>query len=380
MKLYYRLLAFVILFLTAHTHASAQTIPATDLTGFAWSSTIGWISLNCKNDNNCANSDYKVTINADRTVTGWAWSSNIGWIKFGGLSAFPTGGGTTAANASVSGTYPNLTFSGWARACAGTAAPNTSDQKNCTSMATNGNSGGWDGWISLRGTNYNVSANMTSGMNNNSYAWGDEVVGWLDMFTHAGFSAVQASLSGTGCTIPVGTSSCSARLTWNMSTGVTSPNIYNTKTSAQISTSRTQTNFATRVQNGTTTFQARSGTTMLATRQLSASCASGSTWSGGVCVADVASTTEPTITVRATPPIVRMGKTASVSWTISDLSGSTCVANGAGLNNAAINTTTGSMTTGAIRSVSTVNISCSGTYGEVEESVTVEVIPTTEEV
>jgi len=99
-----------------------------ELTGYAWSSNIGWISFNCSNDNICETSDYKVTYNQNNgNLSGYAWSSNIGWIKFGGLSSFPTGTNTTSSNA----TFEEDLLVGWARA------------------DSRGDS--WDGWISLSG-------------------------------------------------------------------------------------------------------------------------------------------------------------------------------------------------------------------------------------
>ncbi|HEU5114565.1 MAG TPA: hypothetical protein VFT82_02245 [Candidatus Paceibacterota bacterium] len=124
-----------------------------NLTGYAWSSNIGWISLNCTNDNTCAASDYGVNRNADGTLTGYAWSSAIGWIQFGGLSGFPTGSGTSAVNAQMSGSN----VIGWVKA-----------------IAADGQ--GWDGWISLSGTNYSVTLSSLSFA---GYAWGGTNVGWI---------------------------------------------------------------------------------------------------------------------------------------------------------------------------------------------------------
>jgi hypothetical protein len=115
------------IFIFSTTPAHAQVgIPAggVELDGYAWSSNIGWISMNCKTggatgNDICATSNYKATVQTDGTVTGYAWSSNIGWIRFGGLSNFPTAAGTMAVNARMTGTYPDLTFEGWVRACAG---------------------------------------------------------------------------------------------------------------------------------------------------------------------------------------------------------------------------------------------------------------------
>lgn len=371
--MFYIIVLFFCLFMhTAAVHA--QTIPATELSGFAWSSNIGWISLNCKNDSNCAASDYRVTINADRTITGWGWSSNIGWIKFGDLSAFPAGGGTTARNAEITGTYPNLTWQGWARACAATA------DRRCGSMSTGTNTGGWDGWIALRGTNFAVSANMTTGMNTNSYAWGGDVVGWVDMFSNISFTTVDSSLSGTGCTIPLGSGTCGTTLTWDVDSSLSSPNLYRATTpTGQLSTSRYDTNFPVTLSHGYTTFHLRSGTTILTPLTVQARCAAGLTYNGSTCIVGTG-TTSPSITLKAVPPIVRTGGRTSVEWTLSTLSGSTCVLNGPGLSNVTISTLVGSTTTGVITSTATVRLTCTGAYGSVDERATVEVIPVAEEV
>ncbi len=129
------------------------------LEGYAWSSNIGWISMNGTN--------YGVQINLDKSVTGYAWSSNIGWIQFGGFSAadIPSGG-EHKNNARVVGMPGNWSFQGWARALS--------------------NGGGWDGWISLsgvasNGSSYGVDFDNNGNMLTNSqspYAWGSDVVGW----------------------------------------------------------------------------------------------------------------------------------------------------------------------------------------------------------
>jgi hypothetical protein len=119
-------------------------------------------------------------------ISGYAWSDNIGWIKFGGLSSFPTGSGTTPQNAQLEyldygagagagATQANLV--GWARACAGTA------NGDCSTMQPSAD--GWDGWISLNGSSldgksgYSVSL-KGDGVTLTGYAWGSDVVGWID--------------------------------------------------------------------------------------------------------------------------------------------------------------------------------------------------------
>ncbi|MES3032331.1 MAG: hypothetical protein V4699_03780, partial [Patescibacteria group bacterium] len=117
-------------------------------------------------------------------------------IQFGGLSGFPTGSGTTASNATISGT----SVVGWAKAIS--------------------NGGGWDGWISLAGTGYGVTLPSTSF---SGYAWGGDVVGWMSFDTVTiNLSQPAGSLICEGsegqCTIPDGTSTI---ITWS-STNTTS--------------------------------------------------------------------------------------------------------------------------------------------------------------
>lgn len=143
-----------------------------ELEGYAWSSNIGWISMNCTNNSTCATSPYAVTLEESGDVTGFAWSPSVGWIKFGGLAGFPTGPGTVSSNAGGSGTFPDIVFDGWARACSPTVGT------DCTSMATEPNAGGWDGWISLSGDGYQVESDVT-GFTPTSFAYGHDVNGWI---------------------------------------------------------------------------------------------------------------------------------------------------------------------------------------------------------
>jgi len=162
------------------TTASANISPISGLEGWAWSSTIGWISMSCKNTATCGASNYGVAIDAGNNLNGYAWSSNVGWIRFGGLSGFPNAIGNVAQNARIinQGTYTEL--EGWARACGGTAsAPGA-----CGAMSNNPFAGGWDGWISLQGTandgsSYGVRFNDAAADTTYRWAWGSSVVGWI---------------------------------------------------------------------------------------------------------------------------------------------------------------------------------------------------------
>ena len=165
------------------------------LTGWAWSSNIGWISFSSLNPGAGGGAAYgvQVDLNTGR-MSGYAWSSNIGWIQFGGLNRTPPSG--SSGNAMVNLTSGAVT--GWARACAGTLNndPNQNLPGNCSTM--NPRTDGWDGWIELSGTNHSspntvgyqgtstqgvtmamvANGSVTKGMFS-GYAWGGPVVGWV---------------------------------------------------------------------------------------------------------------------------------------------------------------------------------------------------------
>lgn len=154
---------------------AAQAAGSYDLSGYAWSDSVGWVSLSCSNDSSCGSSNYGVSLDPEGSLDGYAWSSNIGWIQFGCptggscLSGFPSGSGTQAQNANINGN--NL--KGWARALS--------------------YGGGWDGWVSLSGAGYGVTV-ATSTFS--GYAWGGDVIGWLS-FDAAGSLGVRMSASAS---------------------------------------------------------------------------------------------------------------------------------------------------------------------------------------
>ncbi|HEY4505970.1 MAG TPA: hypothetical protein VJJ24_00750 [Candidatus Paceibacterota bacterium] len=134
--------------------AEAANVP---LTGWAWSSNVGWVSFNCNNQNACGTSNYSVNMDdVTGLFSGYAWSSNIGWINFNqsGLSGCPSG--TCEAR------LVNNKVTGWAK-------------------ALNGNStSGWLGWIHL--SDPAASPKYTASLNSQAFqgfSWGEEVVGWM---------------------------------------------------------------------------------------------------------------------------------------------------------------------------------------------------------
>ncbi|MES3031384.1 MAG: hypothetical protein V4697_03150 [Patescibacteria group bacterium] len=159
-----------------------------DLTGWAWSSNIGWIKLHGANG-------VKVD-DQNGNLSGWAWSSNIGWIKFTPTPFYPCPGN--------SGCQPNVNLStgavtGWIRACSATVA------KNCDGSL----SSSWDGWIKLSGTNH-TSPNMagTGGVTYDTntgkfkgYAWGSDIVGWVSFNTGDDSVVIPPENNGPSCNI-----------------------------------------------------------------------------------------------------------------------------------------------------------------------------------
>jgi hypothetical protein len=156
--------------------------PGGTLSGWAWSSNIGWLSFNSA-DTGAGGGPYGVSVDSNGDFSGYAWSPNIGWVSFGPNSC---------------GTQPNVNLSsgavsGWAQAV---AADNN----------------GWNGCIELSGTNHSTSDSsgnsgvsyVTSGSNAGQfvgYAWGSTNIGWLQFNPSTSVSPVKLCQTGdTTCT------------------------------------------------------------------------------------------------------------------------------------------------------------------------------------
>ena len=156
------LLAAVLLFAIPRYHATAAATVGGDIHGYAWSSTVGWVSLNCAeggagSTSDCAASAYKVTINPiSGALSGDAWSSNVGWVSFNAADV------TAACGTPASADISTGVITGWARVVS--AAPTDAT----------------DGCISMAGSSpaYGVSVDPTTGIFS-GYGWGSTNVGWL---------------------------------------------------------------------------------------------------------------------------------------------------------------------------------------------------------
>lgn len=91
------------------------------MSGWLWSSNIGWISLNSQNCvglplGTCGVSgiDYGVNVDNNGNVTGEAWSENFGWLCFGSRCSEWGGLGNAPDGQIPSAAYDGIKLSGWA--------------------------------------------------------------------------------------------------------------------------------------------------------------------------------------------------------------------------------------------------------------------------
>lgn len=146
--------------------ASAAPMP---ITGWAWSAGtdtvsgqsypfMGWIQM------------HNVFEDTDTgALSGYAWSSNLGWVSFNAEHVAGCPSGECAPRVD----FNTQTVRGWARACSAFA------NKNSCSGALDPNSGGWDGFISLSG----AAGGATYGIKQNpdcsweGFGWGSTAIG-----------------------------------------------------------------------------------------------------------------------------------------------------------------------------------------------------------
>lgn len=156
----------------------ARTGGTMSLTGYAWSSAIGWISFSGLAEDS---SPYGVSENkTSGALSGYAWSPTVGWITFNASDGTHTAPQANLATGNVTG---------WARACAA-----FSNATACSGVLA----GTWDGWISLSGvagdsTPYGITQSPTCEWA--GYAWGDDIISWVSL---AGIADDNSSYGVTG--------------------------------------------------------------------------------------------------------------------------------------------------------------------------------------
>jgi len=167
-KLFFTLALFLLVFAAAsvvkiqagteHSASGWMWGGGTGVFGDGTNTNVGWISVNSVNQGGAVNYGLNIP-DGNGDLTGYVWSENIGWISFNAADA----SGCPDSNCKASRVTGN-NLKGWARIL------------SIKDALAAGNSGGWQGWISLSGPQYSVKidGNSLSG-----YAWSDEL-GWID--------------------------------------------------------------------------------------------------------------------------------------------------------------------------------------------------------
>lgn len=333
----------------------------TSVTGWAWSSNIGWISFN--------GTGYGVSEDPGTgALSGYAWSSNIGWISFNSASVSGCPSGSCAPRVDLA--TGNL--SGWARTCAAFV------DKNACSGALDPNSSGWDGWIALsgtaaNGTTYGVTQNNTTGAWS-GFAWSSDTVGAINMtgmvsgvpygvYSSMGTSPTspQAFLSVDDLTIAQGGSTI---IRWS-STNATSC------TGAGFTAGGPSGSQSTGVLNTSGTYP----------YQVVCTDASGQVSPPASAVVTVLAPYD--LTISAAPARVSSSSASSISWSAYGVQ--SCIVSGPGLTtvsgnaDASNNFTTGSPQNVTINSQATFTITCQAAGAAVSRSVVVNLLPSFQE-
>jgi hypothetical protein len=345
-----------------HKTEVAQAQNTGVVSGWLWSDTIGWVSLNCTNiAGSCANASYAVTQNADGTWTGYGWADTVGWLQFGG-------GCPVGAAGNCNAEMDNNALKGWAK------------------FISAGN--GWDGWVSLSSTNDNDLSTpgvqtsphtygaVLSGTTAAGYAWGSDIVGWL-VFSNVTVDTTPVStISASDCIIAAGASSCTNNVSWT-TTGLANGSVTaitrNIGTPASFTPSPLTFGSITRTLEGVgpVEFYLYNNAVLLAQDTGTASCAQGTSWNGTICQAGA-----PSVSLNAAPGTVATGGSSVLSWTSSNVTSCTASAspaNASWTGSKAVNSVYPHESTGSLFSTTTFTIVCTGALGSATDSATVTV-------
>lgn len=241
----------------APTKVEAGT--AENISGWAWSDTIGWISFNSTSEATpYLGQSYGVGVSVANKSTGGignfsgnAWSrgttldGGIGWISFdrtrtGNPPAGQSDPGLTKTGSPLAYVdWQEGKVYGWARALAGCEVTAGTPVTSCASSSAGAAAGGWDGWIKLGGDGLSWGGSACTGVSNNAntnrcnygikitgnkftgYAWGGadvdasgnstatgvSVVGWINFAPTIGGISVGVQVAAPPCTtadVPAG--------------------------------------------------------------------------------------------------------------------------------------------------------------------------------
>lgn len=152
---------FVISVLVVFVSLTGTVFAGTEhnVSGFAWSENIGWVSFNSISDGSSINYGVHISTSTGK-FSGYAWSENIGWISFqeSDLAGCPLPPCYAYVDNVSNLGKENVKVKGWARVLAA--------------------GGGWDGWIRFdHGQTGEVYIDQNGDFH--GWAWSDMVLGWL---------------------------------------------------------------------------------------------------------------------------------------------------------------------------------------------------------
>ncbi|OHA85479.1 MAG: hypothetical protein A2481_01015 [Candidatus Yonathbacteria bacterium RIFOXYC2_FULL_47_9] len=189
---------------------------------------LGWISFNSASDGTTGPGEYGVNVNTATKATagkgnfsGNAWvgdtnlinGDNTGWVSFDrGVAGDPPSddvGSVLPGTPLAYVDWSNGEVHGWMRALSA-CKNNNWDGATCTSSGAGDAAGSWDGWIKLSddtvpfwaGNGVKISDNKLSG-----YAWGSDIVGWVNFAPNIGGINVGPVIGVPPCVaadVPVG--------------------------------------------------------------------------------------------------------------------------------------------------------------------------------
>lgn len=313
--------------------------------------------------------NYGVTI-SNNNLSGYGWSSDLGWIDFTGVTIPPTGSLTLPASCLIASGASTCTVTAvWSTA--NTTSPNLFDVNMSSILSSLPNSSGFTVWVAYPYTDFRlrdgtIALDPTTGAKRVTSSCETGSV-WRVSSGKCVANATSGTIDASPkpCTVALGASTCSTNLTWDIN--APNPNVRSSYTGGNISTNPTGNNVPATVAHNGTTFDARNSNSVLNTVTVTGTCASGSEWSGGVCAA------QPDITFWADPSTIDTGQSTKLFW--SSTNADSCTAAGTppafATGNATSNQT--GVSVGPLTTTTSYAITCTGPGGSTNANVTVTV-------
>ena len=302
-------------------------------------------------------------------LSGYAWSSDLGWLDFTGVSIVPPSPTVTlTANPTyvLSGNPTTLTWTV------------TGDADSCWA------SGAWTGWKTFNATNNEVV---------NPGGTSVYTIECFNLGASSGQKSVtvqvpSVQINANTCTVPVGVDQCTGGVWWQFTDAVAPYSVVNTQTGTTIGTTVNSSGsyVPTLLKFGQNKIDASSNGSLIGFTNANVSCVSGAQFSSLLTSCEIA----PSITVTATPNIIRSGKTSTVNVTVTSPNTVTCSLLNADTPTPTIThsgtlanpTGTYSKTTRTLTAAQIVSVSCTdSTTGLISTAeVRIEVVPVIQEI